>query len=134
MTKFEINGKIKEKFFTPSDFATIQNMPYAEAVFDCARVANEKLESKMGPKVYYGISRDITKNPNYWASTENDENFHEFTHSAHIFNMQPMHKPECKHIPEVFSKYIRNGKEIEFVIPVCSKCGVEICAIDWKTK
>ena len=103
------------EFFKPEDFGTGNNQQKESAAF----YANMKLQAALGP-VVYGEADTGTQcfSPHKGFSD---------THQAHLFNVQPIQKKECKHERE--AKMVLGYPDKSF----CRFCGIELVA-KWEAK
>lgn len=109
-------------FFHTSDFvgkllSLDINFSQAEAL---AKIANAKLEKALGPKVY----GEQSLRGELWSTNE----FIDGKHTAFLFDIQEIKKPECtKHEPDL-SEGCQECGEPGLDLIKCIHCGVELVA------
>ncbi len=86
-----------------------------------AMIANAKLEKLLGPEVFAHYDNDPA-----WRFYNDQPSY---SHTARLFNIQPIEKKPCEHEPvfnsDGWSKVDEDG------ITTCRHCGIELKA-EWK--
>lgn len=100
--------KPSEPIFLPSDFDMLTNQQAAD-------IANSRIESLLGPEVFGAEGTMSTKGVYLKQLSYNERREDWHTHTARLFNVQPIAKVECEHNHTTSNIY---GTNI-----TCNECG-----------
>lgn len=110
----------KSTIFTSEDFNTLPIVTMEDIRIKAAEIANRKIESLLGPKVY-GIVDSISEIYDTKPGTMD-------THTAYLFNITELPKQPCNHVPV----YDGKGPVDEFRY-FCKHCRIELVS-KWEPK